>query len=369
MVKYDFLVVGSGLFGAVFTERAQSAGKSCLVIEKRAHIGGNVYTENINGIEVHRYGAHIFHTDNRDIWEYVNHFAEFNSFINSPLANYKEKIYNLPFNMNTFNQMWGVTSPDEAKKLIAAQIRSHFTPDPSNLEEQAINLVGTDIYKKLIKEYTEKQWGRPCRELPPEIIKRLPVRFMYDNNYFNSQYQGIPKNGYTDMIRNMLGKAEIEFNTDYLKNREYWDRQANLTLYTGAADAFYGYRFGALEYRSLRFETEELQTDNYQGNAVINFTDALTPYTRIIEHKHFMPDAPVIPHTIISREYSLTWKIGEEAYYPIGDTKNLSIYAKYKALMENEERVLFGGRLASYQYLDMDKTVENAIVLRSVNTP
>ena len=333
MNHYDYLIVGAGLYGAVFAQEAKKAGKICLVIDKRSHIAGNIYTEEVEGIQVHRYGAHIFHTSSKAVWQYVNQFAEFNRYTNSPVANYHGEIYNLPFNMNTFNKMWGVVTPAEAKAKIEEQKREAGITDPKNLEEQAISLVGTDIYEKLIKGYTGKQWGRPCTELPAFIIKRLPVRFTYDNNYFNALYQGIPDGGYTAMVEKMLKGIEV--------------------------DAYFGYRLGALQYRSVRFETEVLDTDNYQGNAVVNYTDADTPYTRIIEHKHFAFGTQ--PKTVISREYSTEWHQGDEPYYPVNDEKNGALYAKYKALADAETKVIFGGRLGEYKYYDMDKVIEAAL--------
>ena len=346
-------------------------GRSCLILERRPHIGGNIYTEEVSGIQVHRYGAHIFHTNDSRVWEYVNRFAEFNRFTNSPVANYHDELYNLPFNMNTFYEMWGVRTPEEAKAKIEEQRRSHYSEHPKNLEEQAINLVGTDIYEKLIKGYTEKQWGRPCTELPAFIIRRLPVRFTYDNNYFNARYQGIPVGGYTRMIENMLQGAEIRLGTDYLEDREYWDSQAKHVFYTGAIDAFYSESLGPLEFRSLRFETEVLNEQNHQGNAVINYTDAETPYTRIIEHKHFEqlngqltePDPQSGPKTVITREYSVPWEPGMEAYYPVNDARNKDLYDRYRALAERESKVLFGGRLGLYRYMDMDVAVSEALKL------
>ena len=357
--KYDFLIVGSGLYGAVFAHELKKAGKTCLIIEKRSHIAGNVCTEEVEGIHVHKYGAHIFHTGNREVWQYVNQFAVFNNYVHSPVANYKGEIYNLPFNMNTFNRMWGVVTPEEARKKIEQQISSDFTEHPGNLEEQAINLVGRDIYEKLVRGYTEKQWGRPCSELPAFIIRRLPVRFTYDNNYFNDPYQGIPAGGYTAMVEKMIEGIEIRLNTDYLAEKSKWDSIADRIVYTGPIDAYFGYRFGALEYRSLRFETEILDMQNYQGCAVVNYTDRETPYTRIIEHKHF--EHGTQPKTVITREYSLEWKPGTEPYYPVNDEKNSALYDKYRALAENQQNVIFGGRLGEYRYYDMDKTVEAAL--------
>ena len=356
---YDYLIVGAGLYGAVFAQKAMEAGKACLVIEKRDHIAGNIYTEAVEGIQVHRYGAHIFHTNNDEVWGYVNRFATFNRYTNSPVANYKGEIYNMPFNMNTFNKMWGVITPAEAQAEIERQRAAHYVAEPKNLEEQAINLVGTDIYEKLVKHYTEKQWGRPCTELPAFIIKRLPVRFIYDNNYFNALYQGIPVGGYTAMVEKMLEGAEVRLGVDYLADKAAWDAVADKVVYTGPIDAYFGYKLGALAYRSVRFETETLDMENYQGNAVVNYTDADTPYTRIIEHKHF--EFGTQPKTVISREYSAEWKVGDEPYYPVNDEANGALYQQYKALAEGEEKVLFGGRLGEYKYYDMDKVIEAAL--------
>ena len=356
---YDYLIVGAGLYGAVFAQKAMEAGKTCLVIEKRDHIAGNIYTEAVEGIQVHRYGAHIFHTNNDEVWNYVNRFATFNRYTNSPVANYKGEIYNMPFNMNTFNKMWGVITPAEARAEIERQRAARYVAEPKNLEEQAINLVGTDIYEKLVKHYTEKQWGRPCTELPAFIIKRLPVRFVYDNNYFNALYQGIPVGGYTAMVEKMLEGAEVRLGVDYLADKAAWDAVADKVVYTGPIDAYFGYGLGALAYRSVRFETETLDMENYQGNAVVNYTDADTPYTRIIEHKHF--EFGTQPKTVISREYSAEWKVGDEPYYPVTDEANGALYQQYKALAEGEEKVLFGGRLGEYKYYDMDKVIEAAL--------
>lgn len=356
---YDYLIVGAGLYGAVFAQKAMEAGKTCLVIEKRDHIAGNIYTEAVEGIQVHRYGAHIFHTNNDEVWNYVNRFATFNRYTNSPVANYKGEIYNMPFNMNTFNKMWGVITPAEAQAEIERQRAAHYVAEPKNLEEQAINLVGTDIYEKLVKHYTEKQWGRPCTELPAFIIKRLPVRFIYDNNYFNALYQGIPVGGYTAMVEKMLEGAEVRLGVDYLADKAAWDALAGKVVYTGPIDAYFGYRLGALAYRSVRFETETLDMENYQGNAVVNYTDADTPYTRIIEHKHF--EFGTQPKTVISREYSAEWKVGDEPYYPVNDEANGALYQQYKALAEGEEKVIFGGRLGEYKYYDMDRVIEAAL--------
>lgn len=358
-IKYDFLIVGAGLYGAIFAHEATKAGKTCLIIDKRNHIGGNIYTEKIEDIQVHKYGAHIFHTNNQEVWEYVNQFAEFNRYTNSPVANYRGEIYNLPFNMNTFNKMWGVVTPDEARKKIEEQRSANYVEHPQNLEEQAINLVGIDIYEKLIRGYTEKQWGRPCHELPAFIIRRLPVRFTYDNNYFNADYQGIPIGGYTAMIDKMIEGIDVKLNTDYLVEKSKWDRIANKVVYTGPIDAYFDYMYGVLEYRSVRFETEILNTPNFQGNAVVNYTDRETPYTRVIEHKHF--EFGKQPKTVVSREYSVEWKLGDEPYYPVNDRKNGELYQKYKAMTETQSNVIFGGRLAEYKYYDMDNVVEFAL--------
>jgi UDP-galactopyranose mutase len=360
--KYDFLIVGAGLYGSVFAHEVKKAGKTCIIIDKRDHIAGNIYTEKVEDIQVHKYGAHIFHTSNKEVWEYVNQFAEFNRYINSPIANYRGEIYNLPFNMNTFNKMWGVVTPEEAKAKIRQQRQEHYVENPQNLEEQAINLVGPDIYEKLIRGYTEKQWGRPCHEIPSFIIRRLPVRFTYDNNYFNDPYQGIPIGGYTSMIERMIEGIEVILNTDYLTEKSKWDSMAHQVVYTGPIDAYFDYKYGILEYRSLRFETEILDMPNYQGNAVVNYTDQETPYTRIIEHKHF--DFGTQPQTVISREYSVEWKQGDEPYYPINDQKNSTLFEKYKALAETERHIIFGGRLGEYKYYDMDRVV--AVALKKV---
>ena len=359
MSQYDYLVVGAGLSGAVFANAAKRAGKSVLVIDRRDHIAGNIYTEDVEGIQVHRYGAHIFHTSMRDVWDYVNRFAEFNNYVNSPIANYKGEIYNMPFNMNTFSKMWGVVTPAEARAKIEQQKAEAGITEPKNLEEQAISLVGTDIYEKLVKGYTGKQWGRPCTELPAFIIKRLPVRFTYDNNYFNALYQGIPNGGYTALVEKMLDGVEVRLNVDYLAEKASLDKLAEKVVYTGPVDAYFGYQLGALQYRSVRFETEVLDTDNYQGNAVVNYTDAETPYTRIIEHKHF--EFGTQPKTVISREYSAEWKKGDEPYYPVNDEKNGALYAAYKKLADAEPGVIFGGRLGEYKYYDMDKVIEAAL--------
>lgn len=357
--KYDFLIVGAGLYGAVFAHEAKMRGKKCLIIDKRRHIGGNIYTEKIEDINVHKYGAHIFHTNNKDVWDYVNKFAQFNRYTNSPIANYKGEMFNLPFNMNTFNKMWGVITPKEAKEKVEEQRRENYTEEPKNLEEQAINLVGTDIYEKLIKGYTEKQWGRSCRELPTFIIRRLPVRFTYDNNYFNSYYQGIPVGGYTSMIESMIEGINVKLNTDYLKDKEKWNSIEDKVVYTGPIDAYFNYKFGVLEYRSVRFEEEILDCENYQGNAVVNYTDREIPYTRIIEHKHF--EFGTQPKTIISREYSAEWELGDEPYYPVNDSRNNELYDKYRMLTKEEDKVIFGGRLGEYKYYDMDKVIESAL--------
>ena len=359
MKQYDYLIVGAGLFGAVFAQEARRAGKRCLVIDRRSHIAGNIYTEQVEGINVHRYGAHIFHTNSKEVWDYVGRFATFNRYTNSPIANYHGEIYNMPFNMNTFNRMWGVVTPAEAKAEIERQRAAAGITEPKNLEEQAISLVGTDIYEKLVKGYTSKQWGRPCDQLPAFIIKRLPVRFTYDNNYFNALYQGIPNGGYTAMVEGMLEGTEVRLGVDYLQEKESLDALADRVVYTGPIDAYFGYRLGALEYRSVRFETEVLDTDNYQGNAVVNYTDAETPYTRIIEHKHF--EFGTQPKTVISREYSAEWKVGDEPYYPVNDDKNGALYAQYRTLADGEKNVLFGGRLGEYRYYDMDKVIESAL--------
>ena len=357
--QYDYLIVGAGLYGAVFARELTKAGKTCLVIDKRDHIAGNIYTHEMEGIQVHQYGAHIFHTNNKEVWDYLNQFAVFNRYTNSPIANYKGEIYNMPFNMNTFNKMWGVITPAEAAAKIEEQRKANYTENPRNLEEQAINLVGVDIYEKLIKGYTEKQWGRPCTELPAFIIKRLPVRLTYDNNYFNALYQGIPVGGYTAMVAKMLEGVEVCLGQDYLADKASWDALADKVVYTGPIDAYFAYKLGVLEYRSVRFETEVLNETNYQGNAVVNYTDAKTPYTRVIEHKHF--EFGTQEKTVISREYSAEWKLGDEPYYPVNDEKNSALYAKYKELAAGEENVIFGGRLGEYQYYDMDKVVEVAL--------
>jgi len=359
-MKYDYLIVGAGLFGSVFAHEAAEAGRSCLVVDRRSHPGGNLYCETIGDIVVHRYGAHIFHTSDKEVWDYVNRFVSFNRYTNSPVANFRGEIYNLPFNMNTFYRLWGCATPQEAKEIIAGQQLSS-AGEPGNLEEQAIRLVGRDIYEKLVKGYTEKQWGRPCGQLPPFIIKRLPVRFTYDNNYFDDLYQGIPVEGYNALIGKLLEKAELRLDCDYLANRAELSKTARATLFTGCIDAFYGYRFGPLEYRSLRFETETLETDNFQGNAVVNYTDRETPYTRIIEHKHFLFGKQ--PKTIVTKEYPAPWHTGREPYYPVNNDENQALYRRYKQLAGREEGVLFGGRLAEYSYYDMDKTIASALSL------
>ena len=356
---YDYLIVGSGLFGSIFAYEAGKKGKQCLVVEKRDHIGGNIYTKEVEGIQVHQYGAHIFHTSNREVWEYVQQFAEFNRYTNSPVANYKGEIYNLPFNMNTFNKLWGVVTPAEAKAKIEEQAAAYRTEHPANLEEQALNLVGKDIYEKLIKGYTEKQWGHRATELPPEIIKRLPARYIYDNNYFNDIYQGIPIGGYTAMIEKMLAKAEVRLGVDYLEHKDELDALAEKVVYTGPIDAYYGYQFGELEYRSVSFETEVLDQPNYQGNAVVNYTEYEVPYTRIIEHKHF--EFGTQDKTVISREYPAAWKKGDEPYYPVNNEKNNMLYHSYKELAKEEKKVIFGGRLGTYKYMDMHHVVAEAL--------
>ena len=358
MSKYDYLVVGSGLYGAIFAHEANKRGKKVLVIDKRPNIAGNIYTEEVEGINVHKYGAHIFHTNNKEVWQYITQFAEFNRFTNSPVANYKGELYSLPFNMYTFNKMWGVVTPEEAAAKIEEQ-RQEIKGEPKNLEEQAISLVGRDIYEKLIKGYTEKQWGRPCTELPSFIIKRLPVRLTFDNNYFNALYQGIPMGGYTKMVENMLEGIEVRLNTDYLENKEELDSLADKVVYTGPIDAYFNYKLGTLEYRSVRFETEVLDKPNFQGNAAVNYTDAETPWTRIIEHKWF--EFGTQPKTVISREYSSEWKLGDEPYYPVNDEKNGALYAEYKKLGEAETEVIFGGRLGEYKYYDMDAVIAAAL--------
>ena len=360
-MHYDYLIVGAGLFGAAFAREAVDAGKSVLVIDKRDHIGGNVYTESVEGINVHRYGAHIFHTNDRTVWNYVNRFAEFNRYTNSPVANYNGELYSLPFNMYTFNKMWGVITPQEAEAEIARQRAAAGITEPQNLEEQAISLVGTDIYEKLIKGYTEKQWGRPCTELPAFIIKRLPVRLTFDNNYFNAKYQGIPEGGYTKMVENMLSGVEVRLNEDYLAKKAEWDAMADKVIYTGSIDAYFNFCYGPLSYRSVRFETEVLDMPNYQGNAVVNYTDRETPYTRIIEHKHF--EFGTQPKTVISKEYSSEWQLGVEPYYPVNDAANTALYQQYKALADADQKTIFGGRLGEYRYYDMDAVLLSALAL------
>ena len=359
MSAYDYLIVGAGLYGAVCAREAVNAGKKVLVIDKRPNIAGNVYTEEVEGINVHVYGAHIFHTNNKTVWDYVNQFAEFNRFTNSPVANYRGELYSLPFNMYTFNKMWGVVTPEEAAAKIEEQRREAGITEPKNLEEQAISLVGTDIYEKLVKGYTEKQWGRPCTELPAFIIKRLPVRFTFDNNYFNALYQGIPMGGYTKMVENMLSGIEVRLNVDYLEHKAEFDALADKVIYTGPIDAYFGYRLGNLEYRSVRFETEVLDKPNFQGNAAVNYTDRETPFTRIIEHKWF--EFGNQPKTVISREYSSEWKPGDEPYYPVNDERNGTLYQQYKRLADAEEKVIFGGRLGEYKYYDMDAVIASAL--------
>ena len=358
---YDYLIVGSGLTGATLAHLLTKSGKHCLVVEKRAHIGGNVYTERVDGIDVHRHGPHIFHTNNDALWAFVNRFVRMNRYTNSPIANYQGELYNLPFNMNTFYRLWGVKTPEAAIKRIDAQRKAANIAQPANLEEQAISLVGTDIYEKLVKGYTEKQWGRSCRELPPEIIRRLPVRFTFDNNYFDTQYQGVPIEGYTVLVERLLKGSDIWLNTDYIPNRTALNAMARNVIYTGCIDAYYGYCFGPLSYRSVRFDTERFEVPNYQGNAVINYTDAQTPYTRTIEHKHFVFGNQ--PHTIVSREYSVEWQPGAEPYYPINDRRNQALYDRYARLAKDEPRTFFCGRLAQYRYADMDQAMENAIRL------
>ena len=364
-MKYDYLVVGAGLYGAVFARQAADAGKSVLVVDKRPNIAGNVYTEEIEGIHVHKYGAHIFHTNNKQVWEYIIRFAEFNRFTNSPVANYHGELYSLPFNMYTFNKMWGVVTPKEAAVKIEEQKKAAGITEPKNLEEQAISLVGTDIYEKLVKGYTEKQWGRPCTELPAFIIQRLPVRLTFDNNYFNALYQGIPVGGYTKMVEKMLDGIEVRLDTDYLQQKEELDQLAEKVVYTGAIDAYFEYKLGALEYRSVRFENEILDIPNFQGNAAVNYTDKETPWTRIIEHKWFEfgkdEDGHDLPKTVISREYSSEWKPGEEPYYPVNDEKNSRLYEEYKKMAQKEENVIFGGRLGEYKYYDMDAVIASAL--------
>ncbi len=361
MIMYDYLIVGAGLFGAVFAREAADRGKKCLVIDKRDHIGGNIYTKEIEGINVHMYGAHIFHTSNKKVWDYVNRFATFNRYTNSPIAYYKGEVYNMPFNMNTFSRLWGVFTPAEAKAKIEEQVKEAGITEPQNLEEQAISLVGRDIYEKLVCGYTEKQWGRRAKELPSFIIKRLPVRFTYDNNYFNDKYQGIPEGGYTKMVEALLDGIDVQLSCDYFADREKYNSMASKVLFTGMIDEYYDYAYGELEYRSLRFESEVLDCDNYQGNAVVNYTEYEVPYTRIIEHKHF--EFGTQEKTVITREYPATWKKGDEPYYPMNDDKNNALYQKYKALGDKEEKVIFGGRLGMYKYFDMHHIVDEALKL------
>mgnify|MGYP003547459038 FL=1 len=358
--KYDFLIVGTGLFGAVSAYLLKKKGRSVLLIDKRNHVGGNVYTKNVNGINVHQYGAHIFHTSNKDVWQFVNSFVEFNRYTNSPVANYKGRLYNLPFNMNTFYQRWGVKTPEEAKAKIEEQKAEYHIENPKNLEEQAISLIGKDIYETLIKGYTQKQWGRKCTDLPAFIIQRLPVRFTFDNNYFNDKYQGIPEGGYTALIERMLEGCDVRLGVDYFDRKEELDALADRIIYTGEIDRYFNYQYGHLQYRTVTFETELLEgVENYQGNAVVNYTDAETPYTRIIEHKHF--EYGTQPDTVISKEYSKEWQPGDEPYYPVNDTRNMELYARYKALADMQENVIFGGRLAEYKYYDMHKVIERAM--------
>lgn len=363
-MNYNYLIVGSGLYGATIAQQAKKAGKSVLVIDKRPNVGGNIYTEKVEGINVHKYGAHIFHTNNKEVWDYVTSFVDFNRFTNSPVANYKGELYSMPFNMYTFNKMWGVVTPEEAAAKIEEQ-KKEITGEPKNLEEQAISLVGRDIYEKLVKGYTEKQWGRDCKDLPAFIIKRLPVRLTFDNNYFNALYQGIPIGGYTKLIEKMLEGIEVRLNVDYLENKEKLDKLAEKVIYTGPIDAYFDYKLGTLEYRSVRFENEILDKPNFQGNAAVNYTDRETPWTRIIEHKWFEfgkdENGNDLPKTVISREYSSEWKLGDEPYYPVNDAKNSTLYEQYKALAEAEDNVIFGGRLGEYKYYDMDKTIEVAL--------
>lgn len=370
---FDYLIVGSGLFGATFAHLATRAGKRCLVIDKRPHLGGNIYCENIEGINVHKYGAHIFHTSNKDVWDFVNEIVPFNRFTNSPIASYRGKFYNLPFNMNTFYQIWGITTPEEAKAMIEEQrmeamstMSADRVNEPSNLEEQALLMVGRDIYETLVKGYTEKQWGRPCSELPAFIIRRLPLRFTYDNNYFNDKYQGIPEGGYNKLIDGLLEGIETRVGCDYFADREYWDGLADKIVYTGKIDEFFGYKFGKLDYRTLKFETEILETPNIQGNAVVNYTERVVPYTRIIEHKHFESFGESVydnPKTVITKEYPTEWKEGMEPFYPINDTRNNALYLKYKALADSKANFIFGGRLAEYKYYDMAPIIEKALSL------
>lgn len=369
---FNYLIVGSGLYGATIAQQAKKAGKSVLVIDKRPNVGGNIYTEKVEGINVHKYGAHIFHTNNKEVWDYVTSFVDFNRFTNSPVANYKGELYSMPFNMYTFNKMWGVVTPEEAAAKIEEQ-KKEITGEPKNLEEQAISLVGRDIYEKLVKGYTEKQWGRDCKDLPAFIIKRLPVRLTFDNNYFNALYQGIPIGGYTKLIEKMLEGIEVRLNVDYLENKEELDKLAEKVIYTGPIDAYFDYKLGTLEYRSVRFENEILDKPNFQGNAAVNYTDRETPWTRIIEHKWFEfgkdENGNDLPKTVISREYSSEWKLGDEPYYPVNDAKNSTLYEQYKALAEAEDNVIFGGRLGEYKYYDMDKTIEVALAAAKKELP
>ena len=358
-MHYDYLIVGAGLFGAVFAHEMTKEGKKCLVVEKRDHIAGNIYCETVDDIHVHKYGAHIFHTSNKKVWDYINTFAEFNNYINSPVASYKDELYNLPFNMNTFSKMWGIKTPQEAKDIIAKQIKELDIKEPKNLEEQALSLVGQDVYQKLIKGYTEKQWGRDCKDLPSFIIKRLPLRFVYDNNYFNDRFQGIPIGGYTPIVEKMLEGCDVLLNTDYFEYRKTNPDIADKVVYTGMFDKYFDYKLGVLEYRSVRFEHERLDTDNYQGNAVVNYTEREVPYTRIIEHKHF--EFGTQPTTVISKEYPSEWKLGDEPYYPVNDKKNEELANGYRELAAKEENVIFGGRLCEYRYYDMDKVIEAAL--------
>lgn len=371
-MNYNYLIVGSGLYGATIAQQAKKAGKSVLVIDKRPNIGGNIYTEKVEGINVHKYGAHIFHTNNKEVWDYVTSFVDFNRFTNSPVANYKGELYSMPFNIYTFNKMWGVVTPEEAAAKIEEQ-KKEITGEPKNLEEQAISLVGRDIYEKLVKGYTEKQWGRDCKDLPAFIIKRLPVRLTFDNNYFNALYQGIPIGGYTKLIEKMLEGIEVRLNVDYLENKEELDKLAEKVIYTGPIDAYFDYKLGTLEYRSVRFENEILDKPNFQGNAAVNYTDRETPWTRIIEHKWFEfgkdENGNDLPKTVISREYSSEWKLGDEPYYPVNDAKNSTLYEQYKALAEAEDNVIFGGRLGEYKYYDMDKTIEVALAAAKKELP
>ena len=365
MIKYDYLIVGAGLFGAVFAHEATKKGKKCLVIDKRDHIAGNIYTEKVEGINVHKYGAHIFHTSNKTVWDYINQFADFNNYINSPVAIYKDELYNLPFNMNTFSKLWNIKTPKEAKDIIEKQRKEAAITEPKNLEEQALSLVGRDVYEKLIKGYTEKQWGRACTDLPSFIIKRLPLRFTYDNNYFNDRYQGIPIGGYTQIVEKMLEGSEVLLSTDFFEFKEGHPDIADKILFTGMIDEYFEFKLGNLEYRTVRFENEILDEENFQGNAVVNYTEREVPYTRIIEHKHFEfakdENGNSIPKTVISREYSTEWKPGIEPYYPVNNDRNSDLYNKYKELADKEENVIFGGRLGHYKYYDMDKVIEAAL--------